>query len=320
MNQRTKLRGLLLALALSAACANTEPLVEPARVVPVTIALPAAQAEKPVDLPGVHNLVTYTRGIVSGSVPEGDAGFESLAAMGIRSIVSVDGAAPDVELARRYGLRYVHLPIGYDGFSLERALELAKAVQSLPGPVFIHCHHGKHRSAGAAASAAVTLGQLTSEQAVLRMKVSGTAPNYTGLYECATTAKPASAATLAALPDEFPERIAPKGLKKAMIAIDEANDELKAIEKASWKVPADHPDLVPAAVVKRMIGYFNDLTTAADTQEQPAEFAEWLAADVKKLQSLHEGLSGGSVAGTELSARMKLVQQSCKDCHSKYRD
>ncbi len=32
----------------------------------------------------------------------------------------------------------------------------AKAVRDLPGKIYIHCHHGKHRSAAAAATACVT--------------------------------------------------------------------------------------------------------------------------------------------------------------------
>lgn len=311
---------VLLLVLLAPACTSSESKPVAARSVAVTVAPPSPEAEKPVDLQGVHNVVAYTADLFSGSVPEGEAGFETLAAMGVRTIVSVDGAAPDVEAARALGLGYVHLPIGYDGMTPERTLEIAKAIEVGPGRVYVHCHHGKHRSAGAAAAAAVTLGRLSNEQAVLRMKVSGTAANYTGLFEGATTAKPASAALLSAVPARFPERVVPAGIKKSMIAIDEANDELKAIEKAGWKVPADHPDLVPAEVAKRMIDHLETLSAEAETRERPAEFGEWLRADVEKLGALRAGLADGGVAAEELGARMQPVQQSCKQCHAKYRD
>ena len=36
-------------------------------------------------------------------------------------------------------------PIGYDGVPREQALRMIKAVQVAKGPVYFHCHHGKHR-------------------------------------------------------------------------------------------------------------------------------------------------------------------------------
>src|SRR5205814_1359060 len=87
------------------------------------------------DLPGLHNVFRVTGRLYSGSSPEDDAGFRSLQRLGIRTVITVDGARPDVERARRFGLRYVHLPIGYDGVPEARAYQLARAVRDLPGPV-----------------------------------------------------------------------------------------------------------------------------------------------------------------------------------------
>ena len=61
--------------------------------------------------------------LYSGAAPEGDRGFSTLQALGIRTVITVDGARPDVAIARRFGLRYVHLPFGYDGCPSPRALE-----------------------------------------------------------------------------------------------------------------------------------------------------------------------------------------------------
>src|SRR3712207_7739670 len=62
------------------------------------------------------------------------------------TVISVDGARPDVELARKYGLRYVHLPIGYDDVTENEGRAIAKAITELPGPFYIHCHHGDRKS------------------------------------------------------------------------------------------------------------------------------------------------------------------------------
>ena len=99
-------------------------------------------------------------------------------------------AARTLDKAKARGMRYIHLPIGYNGFDEARKLELVRATRDsmATGPVYLHCHHGKHRSAGAAGTVAVSLAWLTTDQAVERMKVSGTAPNYKGLYACTSHA------------------------------------------------------------------------------------------------------------------------------------
>src|SRR5437764_11542837 len=77
-----------------------------------------------VDAAGLDNVFRISDRLCSGSSPEGDAGFASLKKLGVRTVLSVDGAAPDLERARRHGLRYVHLPIGYDSVPEEQALKL----------------------------------------------------------------------------------------------------------------------------------------------------------------------------------------------------
>src|SRR5215510_11511668 len=66
---------------------------------------------KPVDMPGLHNVIHVADRLFSGGAPEGDAGFDSLKKLGIKTILSVDGARPEVARAKQHGMRYVHLPI-----------------------------------------------------------------------------------------------------------------------------------------------------------------------------------------------------------------
>lgn len=280
---------------------------------------PSLADQKPANYAGLHNVVAYADELYSGSVPEGVEGFETLKAMGVKTIISVDGALPDVDNATRHGMRYVHLPIGYNGMSHERTLEIAKACKELPGPIYLHCHHGKHRSAGALGAAVVTLGLATNDEATARMKVSGTAPNYVGLYKCTAVASPVDPKVLASLPPNFPERSLPNGLVGSMTAIDEANDELKAIEKASWSVPADHADLVPAAIAGRMADLFRTATEDVASKARSREFHDAMLAASKEIADLEQGLVAG-MSPEDLGKRFKAVQQSCKDCHAKHRD
>lgn len=306
------------------ACAEPAAAPEVHQLAPVApedaLKLPELSATAPANYPGLHNVVAYHDGFLSGSVPEGDEGFESLRRMGIRTVISVDGALPDVALAKAHGLRYVHLPIGYNGMSSDRTLEIARAVHDLPHPLYLHCHHGKHRSAGAAGAAAVTLGYATPEQATVRMKVSGTAENYKGLYQCVSVAKIADAATLARADATFPEIAKTPSFVQAMVEIDEDFDGLKAIEKAGWRVPQDHQDLVPVTVAAKLENLFRQLESDPSAASRPQGFRDMLGASRANAQHIEDELAKPAPSLDVLAREFKALTQDCKQCHAKFRD
>jgi hypothetical protein len=219
----------------------------------------------------------------------------------------------------------VHLPIGYDGFDEARKAELVRAVRDLPKPIFIHCHHGKHRSAGAAGTIAVSLGWMTNEQAAARMKVSGTSEGYKGLWACTARAAPMMAAVIDAARAEFPEVTKPDSMVEAMVAIDEAFDRIRLVEKNGWKVPADHPDLAPAADAGKLADLLRLLEKDAYVEklEESArsDFRALLERNARQASELEELLLAkdlGDVA--KLGPAMKSLTAGCKECHVKYRD
>ncbi len=109
--------------------------------------------------PGLHNVINFSDQLINGSAPEGDRGFDSLKALGIKTIICVDGATPDAARAEARGMRYVHLPIGYDGIDETEGLKLIRAIRDLPQPIYIHCYHGVHRSPAAAAASSAGLNR-----------------------------------------------------------------------------------------------------------------------------------------------------------------
>lgn len=306
----------------SVSCSSSKPVPPPTVHAVAPVEQPTMQDTKPRDYPGVHNAVAYQPGFISGSVPEGDAGFDTLAGMGVKTIISVDGAAPEVDRATARGMRYIHLPIGYNGFDEERRLQLARATRDAmaDGPVYIHCHHGKHRSAGAAASVAASLGWATPPSMIDRMKVSGTAANYTGLYACASDSKVLDAATLNAVPADFPAVWKTSDYTRGMVEVDEIYEHLKAIEKAGWKAPADHPDLVPAAEAGRLADLYRVLTDTDRVRKEDAAFADLMRKSQQEATALERLLAANPLDPAQLSAQFKLVGASCKQCHTKYRD
>jgi protein tyrosine phosphatase (PTP) superfamily phosphohydrolase (DUF442 family) len=330
-----------LALSLIAGCAlgfaaavaappDAKPSDPQHRTAATTVVPPPVDAKEPAEFPGLHQVVAYGKDFYSGSLPEGDEAFASLKALGIRTIISVDGAVPDLARAAANGMRYVHLPIGYNGFDEKRKLELVRAVRDLPKPLYLHCHHGKHRSAGAAGTVAVSLGWLDNETATARMKVSGTAPDYKGLWRCTAEATLLAKDVIDAAPADFPERAITTGLVQLMVETDFVTDHLKAIEKAGWGPPKNHPDLVPVAEAGRLADLLRTTLDDADTKAQfgtDEGFGVLLKDGAAKAQRLEDLLAAKPTNDAELPAwkealskQFKLVLANCKECHVAHRD
>lgn len=279
---------------------------------------PAVGADKPVQLPGVHNIVSYAPGLVCGGVPEGEEGLHTLAAMGIKTIVSVDGATPDVPGAEKLGIRYVHLPISYDTVTPARQKELAQAISSVEGPVYLHCHHGKHRSAAALGSALVLAGKLTPAQAEERMKVSGTAKEYTGLWKAVAEARPLDASQLKIDPKTLPSISKVTGMVATMSEIDLVFDLVKQAGKAKWSAPAEHPDLVATKETARLASLFAQLENDPDSKKLPADYQEKLRHGIETARGLDAAAQKGDAATAD--KLLEALGKSCKECHAKYRD
>lgn len=302
------------ALLVFGGCAQNAPH----REAPMPTLQPPSGADKPVDYPGLHNVVDYAPGIYSGSAPQGDQGFASLTALGIKTVLSVDGTLPEVDRAEAHGLRYVHLPIGYDGVPEARGKEIAAVIEKLPKPLYIHCHHGKHRSAGAAATGCVITGLLTPAAAIARMHVSGTAADYDGLYDSARQAQPLPASALPAHPEEFPSSAEMTGMVETMVAIDNAFDDLKVVRGEKWQVPASHPDLVPARTAGRLHDLLSGLANDSELQQKPADFHQHLQQSVDAAQRLQRAIAANDAGASE--SAYKTLNDSCKACHRIYRD
>jgi protein tyrosine phosphatase (PTP) superfamily phosphohydrolase (DUF442 family) len=266
------------------------------------------------------NSYRLTDKVISGGQPDGEPAFAELKALGVKTIVSVDGAKPDVAAARKYGLRYVHLPHGYDGISDQRLKELAKAVRDLPGPVYIHCHHGKHRSPAAAAAACVSVGTLSSADALAVLKTAGTSSNYRGLYATVAGAKRLDASALDKLAVTFRETVDVPPLAEAMIAIEHIHDRLKSVAAAGWKAPPDHPDLDPPHEALLLKEQFTELLRTDAAMKQPAAFRALVRAGDAAAGELEAALRDMPRDEKRATAAFAKLTANCQSCHQKFRD
>lgn len=267
----------------------------------------------------LERLIELAPGVYSGSGPAGSESFAELERLGVRTIVSVDGAEPDVESARGRGMRYVHVPIHYSGVPDSARLALAKALRDLPRPIYFHCHHGQHRGPAAAAVAARSLGLITGQQALELLDQAGTSPSYSGLFECVRDTEILDGAILDRDEIELPEVATVSGLVETMAEIDRAYDHLTLVRRAGWVVPADHPDLVPSAEAGRLAEMLRVLADDAEISARPADFQRMLRDSAAAARRLEEQILARAHAA-RLDEAFGVVQRSCTQCHAVYRD
>ena len=293
---------------------------------PAPAAQPPAGPFPPMNEPSLHNAYRVTAKVLSGAAPEGDASFAALRRLGVKTIISVDGAKPDVATAKKHGLRYVHLPIGYDDVTTDEGRAIAKAIDELDGPLYVHCHHGKHRSAAAVAVACVFNGQLEPRQAEAVLKTFGTGENYKGLWGSARDARPLPPQTLRATKVDYREVAPVPPMAEAMVAIDGNWERLKLAEKANWRAPGGHPDVDPAHEALQLMERLHELGRTHDVQGRPAAFRMMLGDSDAAAKMLHESLAAWSKGGSigppppQAANAMKTIASGCSACHKSFRD
>lgn len=296
---------------------------DPAKHVPASTQSATTSTDQsipPLGIDSLHNAHRVTNKVISGAQPEGEASFKALADLGVKTILSVDGAKPDVELAKKYGLRYVHLPIGYNGVTPEQGRQIAKALDELPGPIYVHCHHGKHRSAAAVAVACVFNGSLPPERAESVLKTFGTGENYKGLWQAARDARPLDKRTLAATKVAYVETATIPALAESMVMLDERWDRIKQIQKDAWAVPQDHPDLDPAHEALQVQELLTELSRSEATRARPEAFRRLLDEAAAQTTALHSALSSKPLDPAKADTAFKAASKSCADCHKQCRD
>lgn len=262
----------------------------------------------------LDNLLQVTGRVFSGGQPHGEEAFAELQRLGVKTVVSVDGSRPQVATAEKYGLRYVHIPIGYDGVPEEAGKSLARLMRETHEPIYIHCHHGQHRAPAAAAVACIAAGKMDHQQGVAVLRRAGTGEGYTGLWAAvANFQPPASDAVL-------PELVAVAevgSLTAAMAHIDRAKDNLALAKEASWSGVEEHPDLVAsqeALILREALHEFARHRTNDDDEVFVNLLAETesIAIELESAIKLHD-----HKAADEHFVRLL---KSCKQCHVKYRD
>lgn len=257
----------------------------------------------------LENLQRVSERIYCGAEPKDAKAFGDLARLGIKTVVSVDGIRPDIERAKRHGMRYVHIPIGYDGVDNTACASLTRLVREAEGPFYIHCHHGRHRGPAAAAIARVADGGQPGKAAVALLVRSNTDPKFVGLFRDVSNFKPTKVPT-----DRLPELVAVAevpSIAEQMAHADRLVDSLKAISKRGWVAQLD--DARSDAVLLEEAFHEMARTSLDDSA---------LRSDLEKTEvlakSLNKALSREDRTAIETSLHAILTR--CTSCHQQHRD
>lgn len=282
------------------------------------VTLPAVP---PADLPGLDHVYHLSEQIISGAEPADAEALAQLAEWGVRTVVSVDGKAPDVAGAEALGLRYVHIPIQYAGISENEILQFAKTFRELEPPFYVHCFHGKHRGPAAAAIGRVVLDGLERERAIAEMRQwASTSGKYEGLYAAVAAAELPTPAATAEFAFDFPSRKAFGGLRAAMVAMTRTWDHLEWFQDNGWERLPEHPDLALIREAEQLVEQFDaaslDVSAAAWTEGFHALLGDGRQAArnlARALQQTPRDLRSAEIA-------METLDVSCRECHRGYRN
>jgi hypothetical protein len=200
-------------------------------------------------------------------------------------------------------------------------LELAKAIRDLPKPIYVHCHHGKHRSPAAVAAACRTLGLITPEQALNTLKLAGTNPGFRGLFESVRQSHPTTDSILDSMKLDFHEISPVPPMAEMMVSIDLAMSELIAAKKKNW--PKWDKSATDALMLKE---HMVELGRIEESQARGKEFQLLLHESVLLSGSLESELRrayDGQVtadSGTKSSSLLARVEDNCVRCHEQFRN
>ncbi len=302
---------------------SPEKSLEPAYELATLVRL---EKRRPIEALGLHNVYVLSKDITSGSEPQGEAAFARLKDLGIKTILSVDGKQPDVEMASKFGMKYVHVPIQYKGIKPLALLHITKTFRELKGPFYVHCFHGRHRGPAAAAVGRIVLDGISREKAIAEMRQwSGTSSKYEGLYDLIARGDFPSAQKSAKEFWGFDSKHKVQGIAGAMVQISRAHDALKSLAKNGWLADTDHPDIDATNEAGILAEAFESMMDLTEVQKSPTDLQEGVLASAKASRELRKLLTGSGPNAEELDftaleQRMKTIKRHCSSCHRTYRN
>lgn len=267
------------------------------------------------NVPGIENLIQVTESIYSGGEPT-SAGLEHLQALGVKILVSVDGLSPDRETAEKLGMRYVHIPMGYDGIDTVQLQDFITLMTQQQNKIFFHCHHGKHRGPAAVAACLLIAKKVSKEQAIQFMRGAGTAKEYGGLYRSIHELD-----ISAYQPQEFSQLLKKshaKSMAQWMAELDRAWEIVQEQQKtAEAEIDTDQLTIIAEAFRESARAVDKDKEIYGDSSATE-KLIRWLSECEKETRHIQGQVQ--TKAHQKARALVEALAKRCADCHTKYRN
>lgn len=307
--------GLASAAALAfAGCGSTpRPAASPVATAPIPV---NPTFDDRGDLVGIEHYRRWSPRLGQGGQPVGDVAFANLACLGYKTIVSVDGLRPDAESAAKYGLRYVHVPFGYDGVPKDAQIRIVKAVETSEGPVFIHCHHGVARGPAGTMVARIAVEGISNAEAAAELKASGCDGRYKGLYRDVLASTPPTVEELAKVPADLPSFVSLGDLADQMASLDRTWAKVGAARNVAWAAPG--PDVDPPHEARMLWEKIRELGRLGDVEKHGPDFL----ANLQKAEDAGHSLEDALLKNDRDAAtrHFAAIKQTCDACHARWRD
>ena len=140
---------VILITALIAATATCNVSVAVAVPGNVSAALPESthSSERLYNLPGLSNVGRVAPGVLRGAQP-GKAGYATLKAMGVRTVIDMRTSESEKAHVEEAGMRAIAIPIEMTRDGLKEKVDRVVALMADPAnqPVYVHCRHGQDRT------------------------------------------------------------------------------------------------------------------------------------------------------------------------------
>lgn len=289
----------------------------------------AKDLPKSVEAGAMGSIYQVAPGLYCGAQPLSDEQLEALKKLGIQTVICLDGVRPLAKEAKEAGLTCLHIPVGFNNADT-KALEVASAVQTAGGPVYLHCHYGSPRTPVIAGLVCRTLHGWDAAKMDAWLQQAGVPETYAQLAGNVKEFQPPQGDDLASLKLEklSPQWKAPAktpALAAAMGAILGSWDHLKGltpenikdVNAEGWKQYAQD-----ARRVTRLIERSGETEAAT---EFGGDFKEKVSASLQAAEELQKAIRAAAKQSDEASqanffAAMKGLGTTCGGCHKDYRN
>jgi protein tyrosine phosphatase (PTP) superfamily phosphohydrolase (DUF442 family) len=279
----------------------------------------ATPGPQSLELPGLKNVVRVNDKLYCGSQPQTPEAFAELQKLGVKTVICIDAVTPLAMTASQAGLKYVHIPCGFQNAE-EMAPRLQAALDANAAPFYVHCHNGRPRTPALVAMLARSTAGWNDDQVRKFLDDNGVTDTYPGLRRAALEYRPSEAKPGSPEPVAAPTKTTPVAQTMASLLADW--DPLQAASAKGFATADAAETAALAQNAKNAAKRFDDLAITPIMREWDPDFVTQLKNCAKELRELDKQLQAPEFPTQRDAAvaRFKAISAQCGACHKQYRN